>query len=495
MVSNTLPTRGLLLLVNPRYSRNPCSSAGRHALTPALGLPTLAAATPPSWQVRFHDENLTWGQPPMRPVPEVVGITVHTAFAGRAYELARRYRAMGSKVVLGGLHVTALPQEAALHADVVVTGEGAGLWPAVLEGLRSKTLPSGSILHGSGRHPHYADQAWPRRDILPRGAFLTQASIVATRGCTQRCGYCYLSTRGLHSPYQKRPVADVMAEIDSLAERYVVFTDNNLMADPEYGAELCRALHARRLLWSAAVTVDVARYPNLVRQMAASGCHGVFVGLETLEDDTLHEQRKRTLAPSQYMQAVKLLRDHHIEVNGSFVFGFDADGPDVFDRTLAFIVEQRLACATFHILTPYPGTPLFEKLEREGRILTHDWSRYDTAHVVFQPRGMTPIQLQQGYRKAYQDLYRWGTVFARRPEGGALRTASYLAVTALYKKWDWVWRGLVPLRLTHAVWHPVIEMRRRMSLRARIPFPAKEEAGSHVGSLSRRSSPGLSLVA
>lgn len=459
---NTPPSvqRNLVLLVNPRYAPNRCSSSARHALTPSLALPTIAAATPDPWHVIFHDENLSPGEPPDVPIPEVVGITVHTAFAARAYELARRYRALGSKVVLGGLHVTALPEEAARHADVVVTGEGAGIWPDVLKALRRGALPCGSILRGSARHPHYAAQPWPRRDILPRGAFLTNASIIATRGCTQRCGYCYLSTRDLDAPYQKRKVSDVLAEIDAINEHYVVFTDNNLMADPAYGAELCRALRPRRLMWSAAVTVDVARHPGLVRLMAESGCHGVFIGLETLSDDTLRTQRKHTLAPSQYVQALQLLSAHGIDVNGSFVFGFDADGPDVFDRTLAFIVEQRLACATFHILTPYPGTPLFEQMDREGRILMRDWSLYDTAHAVFRPKRMTPSQLEEGYRRAYENLYAWDTIWARRPRDGWMHATGYLAATALYKKCDVLWQALVPCRLTHAVWHPIVQARR-----------------------------------
>jgi radical SAM superfamily enzyme YgiQ (UPF0313 family) len=435
-------------------------------------LPTLAAATPPSWRVRFHDENLSLGGPPTRPVPEVVGITVHTAFAHRAYELAGKYRRLGARVVLGGLHVTALPEEARAHADAVVVGEGASVWPAVLQGLRSGELRNGALVHGSYRTPSYAELPWPRRDVLPRGAFLTGASIIATRGCTQRCGYCYLATRGFRAPYQKRPVNDVMAEIDALGERFVVFTDNNLMADPEYGMQLCAALESRSVLWSAAVTIDVARNRELVRRMAASGCKGVFVGLETLSDQTLREQRKRTLPPSAYERAVALLHDHGIEVNGSFVFGFDHDGPEVFDRTHEFIVRQRLECATFHILTPYPGTPLFEQLHAQGRLLTRDWSRYDTAHAVFRPARMTVQQLEKGYRRAYRMLYGWQSVLARRPRAGSaagqwLRAGAYLAMTALYKKSDLLWRALIPLRLTHAAWKPLVELHWHMTGRDR----------------------------
>jgi radical SAM superfamily enzyme YgiQ (UPF0313 family) len=464
------PCTGEILLVNPRYTRNPCSSVMRHALAPALGLPLVAAATPAGWRVRFHDENLS-GAAPQEPVPEVVGIAVHTAFAARAYALADRYRAAGARVVLGGLHVTALPGEARPHADVVVVGDGAGPWPQILDGLRAGAYEPGAVVEGSFAHPHYAEAPRPRRDILPAGAFLTQAAVVATRGCTQRCGFCYLATRGLRCPYQQRRVADVAAEIDACGEPFVVFTDNNLMADPEYGLELCRALAPRGLLWTAALTIDVARHADLVAAMAAAGCQGVFIGLETLQDGNLRAQRKRTLPPAAYADAIALLHAHRIEVNGSFVFGFDDDEPDVFDRTVDFVVAQRLECATFHILTPYPGTPLFAQLEADGRLLTRDWSRYDTAHAVFQPAHMTAAALEAGYRRAYRRLYSWGSVWRRRPQAdglvaAALRGGAYLAMTALYKKWDFVWRALVPLRLTHAAWRPLVHLHRALRPRA-----------------------------
>lgn len=474
------PRTGEILLINPRYHRNPCSSAGRHALTPSLALPLLAAATPRGYRVRFFDENLSLGEPPTRPLPEVVGITVHTAFAARAYALADRYRALGSRVALGGLHVTALPGEARRHADAVVVGDGVPVWPEVLAGLRNGVLRGGAIVRGSFVSPSYAEAPWARREILPAGAFLTRASVIASRGCSGRCGYCYLATRGLRSPYQRRAVEDVLAEIDALGEPYVVFTDNNLTADRPYAEALCRGLERRRLIWSAAVTIDVAREPRLVEAMARSGCQGVFVGLETLSDASLRAERKQTLPPSCYREAVQLLHAHGIEVNGSFVFGFDEDDPGVFDRTLAFVREERLECATFHILTPYPGTPLFDSLEAQGRILTRDWSRYDTAHVVFRPARMSADELLAGYRRAYRELYSWPMVLARRPRGDgtplaeASRVAAYLAMTTLYKKADWIWRLLAPLGLTHAAWRPLVELHRCLAWRRRT---AGEERG------------------
>lgn len=497
------PNTGDLLLVNPRYPRNPYSSAGRHALTPSLALPMIAAATPPDYRVRLHDENLGRGDAPRWPAPEVVGISVHTAFAPRAYALADRYRQAGSRVVLGGLHVSALPEEARPHADAVVLGDGVAVWPRVLAGLRSGSLRDGAVVRGSFVTPHVREQPWARRDVLPAGAFLTVGAIIATRGCTNRCAYCYLATRGVRAPHQQRPVEDVLAEIDALGEPYVVFTDNNLMADADYGLALCRGLERRQLIWSAAVTADVARSPALVAAMGRSGCQGVFVGLETLDDANLKAQRKRTLRPSRYRRAVQLLHDHGVQVNGSFVFGFDGDDPEVFDRTLDFIVSERLECATFHILTPYPGTPLFRQLEAQGRLLTRDWRRYDTAHVVFHPARMSPEQLLQGYRRVYRDLYRWPTIYARRPVAAAAapasgmlrsqaaaRAAAYLAMTLLYKKQDWLWNALVPLRLTHAAWRPLVALHRALAWRA-----ARRECGTVDASSSSRSpSPSLPLA-
>jgi len=489
------PRRGDVLLINPRYRKNPCSSAGRHALTPSLALPSIAAATPDGYRVRFWDENLGRGDAPSRPVPEVVGITAHTAFAQRAYELARAFRALGSRVVLGGLHVTALPDEARQHADVAVAGDGVSVWAEVLAGLRDGSqVPApgepGNLVRGSLVSPSYADAPRPRRDILPAGAFLTPAAIIATRGCTQRCGYCYLATRGLRSPYQKRPVSDVLAEIDATGERFVVFTDNNLLADPQYAMALCRALETRDIIWTAAVTADVGRDPRLVAAMAAAGCQGVFIGFETLADDNLQQSRKRTLAPRRYGRTIDLLHAHGVQVNGSFVFGFDGDGPQVFDRTVDFIIEQRLECATFHVLTPYPGTPLFAQLEAEGRILTRDWSYYDTAHVVFRPARMTAAQLLDGYERAYRRLYSWRSVLARRPRGSgvassAARAAAPVALTVLYKKQDWLWRALVPLRLTHAAWQPLIALHQQMA--------ALRHARVRCGTLGTRMAPARGL--
>lgn len=449
------------LLVNPFYRKDPVASFGKHVLTPSLALTTVAAATPPGWEVSIHDENLLQGPPPCSPVPEVVGITVHLTFARRAWELARFYRRLGSKVVAGGPHLHSRPEEAAVHCDAVAVGDGAHLWPRILADVERNELrtayraPSGA-LPGPGAPP-------PRRDLLPRGSFLTTASVIATEGCRSRCDFCWLATDGLRLPVRAREPRDVAAEIAATGEPYAVFLDNNLGADRELLRRLCGELAPLGIIWSAAVSLDVTGDPSLLREMALSGCTGVFVGFETLSDESLSAARKRTPRVEEYARRVAALHEHGIQVNGSFVFGFDADGPDVFERTVAWIEEARLECATFHVLTPYPGTPLFARLEAEGRILTRDWTLYDTTRAVFRPARMTPRQLEAGHAWAYRRLFSRGSIWHRRPED--LRAVpAYLAGALLYKKANRLWLEVIRRRLVGGAWRPLVELSRRRHL-------------------------------
>jgi radical SAM superfamily enzyme YgiQ (UPF0313 family) len=458
-----------VLLINPFYPKDPHASFGKHVLTPTLALTSVAAATPAHWQVRYWDENLLQGPPPLDPFPEVVGITVHLTFAERAYALARWYRRWGAKVVLGGLHVLTVPEEAAGHADALAIGEGVQVWPRILADVEAGRLQR--VYRGDFARP-YRDEPAPRRDLLPREAFLTTTSLIATRGCHNRCGFCYLSTRDLHMPYRMRDVDQVVAEIVADGQPYVVFVDNNLGSRPEYLRALCAALEPLGIIWSAAVTIDVTEDPALVRAMALAGCTGVFVGFESLEFANLKGARKRTPAPDDYARRVRLLHDHGIQVNGSFVLGFDHDGPDVFERTVEWIEENRLECATFHILTPYPGTPLFSQLEAEGRIVHRDWRLYDTAHVVFEPARMSAEQLAEGYAWCYRRLFSHRSIWRRRPADWRAVPA-YLAMSYLYKRSNRLWRWLIRWRLTALVWRPLIELSRRRHVRFRRRLAAR----------------------
>jgi radical SAM superfamily enzyme YgiQ (UPF0313 family) len=448
---------GAALLINPFYAKSPYGSFGKHVLTPSLSLTSLAAATPPGWRVRYWDENLLQGPPPADPVPQVVGITVHLTFARRAYELAAWYRARGATVVLGGMHVNSLPDEAAPHADAVSIGDGVQTWPAILCDVERGSLQP---RYEATFERDYDLDPPPRRDLLPRGGFLTTTSVVASRGCRNRCAFCYLATDGLRMPYRVRSPDDIARQVEADGQPYFVFVDNNLGARHEYLRQLCRAVRPLEKIWSAAVTLDVTDDPSLLRDMARSGCTGVFIGFETLNDENLANARKRTPRVEDFGRRVRLLHEHGIQVNGSFVVGFDGDRRDTFTSLAQWIETQRMACATFHILTPYPGTPLFRQLEAEGRLLHRDWERYDTAHVVFQPKHLTPDELLLGYDWLYRRLFSHASIWARRPEARS-DLPTYFAGAYLYKHSNRLWRFLIEHRLVHAAWRPLIEHARR----------------------------------
>jgi radical SAM superfamily enzyme YgiQ (UPF0313 family) len=465
-------TPRLALLLNPFYPKDPHASFGKHVLTPTLALTSLAGATPPEWEVHYWDENLLQGPPPSAPFPQVVGITVHLTFARRAYELAAWYRQRGATVILGGLHVLSCPEEAAPHGDALALGDGVQLWPVILRDVEAGTLRR--VYEADYRRPYREDPA-PRRDVLPCDNFLTTTSLIATRGCHNRCGFCYLSTEGLHMPYLVRDVEQVVAEFRADGQPYAVFVDNNLGSKPEYLRRLCRAMRPLEKIWSAAVTIDVTDDPSLVREMALAGCTGVFIGFESLDDGNLRDARKKTSRTADYARRVDILHQSGIQVNGSFVLGFDHDGPDVFARTVGWIEQNRLECATFHILTPYPATPLFRQMEAEGRLLHKDWSLYDTGHVVFRPRRMTVEQLAEGYAWCYETLFSHRSIWRRRPTDWRA-VPPYLAMSYLYKRSNRFWHFLIRHRLTAVVWRPLVEWTRRRHLHFRRRLDARADA-------------------
>jgi radical SAM superfamily enzyme YgiQ (UPF0313 family) len=465
------------LLINPFYPKDPHASFGKHVLTPTLALTSVAGATPPDWTVTYWDENLLQGPPPCEPFPQVVGITVHLTFANRAYELARWYRERRAKVVLGGLHVLSCPEEAATHADALAIGDGVQIWPEVLRDIAAGKLQP--EYHGDYRRP-YRDDPAPRRSLLPRRSFLTTSSLIATRGCHNRCGFCYLSTKGLHMPYLVRDVEQIAAEFKTDNQPYGVFIDNNLGSRPDYLRRLCHALRPLNKIWSAAVSIDVTDDPDLVREMALAGCTGVFVGFESLQNDNLVAAHKKSPRTEEYAQRVEVFHRNGVQVNGSFVLGFDHDRPDVFETTVNWIERQRLECATFHILTPYPGTPLFEQMEREGRLLHKQWELYDTGHVVFQPQQMTPQQLADGYAWCYRRLFSHRSIWRRRPRDWR-SVPPYLAMSYLYKRSNLFWYLLIRHGLTHFVWQPLVEITRRRHLRFRSRLMANDEPSGQAG--------------
>ncbi|MFV0258984.1 MAG: B12-binding domain-containing radical SAM protein [Acidimicrobiales bacterium] len=411
----------------------------KYSLFPPLGLAGLAAHCDPADRIELCDEHVE----PLRlqaagdELPDLVVIEVYITSARRSYEIADHYRRLGVRVALGGLHPTSLPDEAAAHADHVFLGPGDDTWPRFLADLaagRPEPRYQSTVRTLVGAPP-------VRRDLIKRHRYLVPNSLVVTRGCPHACDFCYRDAfftggRGFYT----QPVDDALAEIDRLSGRHLYFLDDHILGHRRFARELFAGLTGAGRVWQAAATVRSVLQDDLIERAAEAGLRSLFVGFETLSTANLSVHAKGHNLGQDYTEAIRRLHDLGVMVNASFVFGMDDDRPDVFDRTVAWAVDQGIETATFHIMTPYPGTGLYRRLEAEGRILHHDWDRYDTRQVVYRPRGMTPDQLEAGYWGAYESFYRWGSILrgagTKPTRAGAARHVAYAAG---WKKFEPVW--------------------------------------------------------
>jgi radical SAM superfamily enzyme YgiQ (UPF0313 family) len=413
----------------------------KYSLFPPLGLATLAGYVHPDDEVTIQDEHVETLD--LDDDPDIVVIQVYITSAYRAYEIADHYRRKGAYVCLGGLHVTTIPEEAAQHADTIFIGPGEDVWPAFLADYRT-WFPK-SIYRSNYRSLEGMPRI--RRDLIKRHLYLVPNSLVVSRGCPHSCDFCYKDSffRGGKSFYTQA-VDEALAEIERLPGRHLYFLDDHLFGNPHFAQALFEGMRGMGRLWQAAGTVQSVLKPGLLEKAAACGLRSLFVGFETLDPANLREQKKYQNLGRDYQQAVRRLHGLGVMVNASFVFGMDGDDPSVFDRTVEWAIEQGVETATFHILTPYPGTGLHQRLQAERRITTSNWDLYDTRHAVFSPAKMSAQTLEAGYWRAYRQFYRWGSIF-RSAESkpswqGRLR---HLAYAGGWKKfeplWDWVIRN------------------------------------------------------
>jgi radical SAM superfamily enzyme YgiQ (UPF0313 family) len=340
---------------------------------------------------------------------DVIGMTVITGTAPRAYSLAAHFRRRGIPVVLGGPHVTLIPGDAAPHADAIVVGYAEDTWPALLHDAAAGRMQPRYVQDPA---LSLAGRPFPRRDLLPARRFLTTNVVEATRACIHNCDFCVVPSAWGRRPYQK-PVADVVADIRQQRARKMIFVDLNLIADRAYAAELFEALIPLRIEWYGLSTVLLADDERLLTLAARSGCRGLLMGLESIVPENLRDSSKPFNRPRDFARVVRLLHQHRIALYGCFVFGLDHDTPDVFLKTAQFAVEAGIDLPRFAVVTPFPGTPLHDRLTREGRILTRNWELYDGQHVVFQPAQMTVAELQYGTERAWRHAYSWPSI-ARR---------------------------------------------------------------------------------
>lgn len=373
-----------------------------------LTLTTLAALVPAELnaEVTLYDEGI--GEIPEELQADLVGISAITGTAPRAYELAAGFRQRGMTVVLGGVHPTLLPDEAALHADAVVTGYAEQSWPRLLRDFVAGRL---APRYEQGDDFSLAGLVRPRRELLQPGNYTAFHTIEATRGCVHDCEFCVVPTAW--GGHYRRPIAEVVDEIRGMGARRLVFLDLDLISKVDYARELFTALIPLKLRWGGLATTAIAADGELLALAARSGCRALLLGFESLSAASLRLTGKGFNLRQDYTEVVRRLHACGIALMGCFAFGFDHDGPEIFAETVDFVLEAGVDLPRFAIVTPFPATPLYRRLEQEGRILHRDWSRYDGQHVVFAPAAMSAERLQQGSERAWKESYRFSAI-ARR---------------------------------------------------------------------------------
>jgi radical SAM superfamily enzyme YgiQ (UPF0313 family) len=381
-----------------------------------LPLTAVAALTPVEHDVQIVDENV-------EPVDldadcDLVGLTFMTAIAPRAYEIAQAFRARGKIVIGGGYHPTLCSEEASQHLDALVIGDAEGVWPRLLTdvaaGRLKKIYRSEPACHASA---NTFSTPPARRDLLRRTArhYVTVNAVQTTRGCSHGCRYCSITTFH-HGTHRQRPVREVLDELRDLPRNFI-FVDDNIASDRAYAVELFRALAPLRKRWVSQCSIEVADDPEFLRLLHDAGCRGLFIGIETTNPDNLAAMGKAFNHSASYAGRIARIRRAGIGLVAGIIVGLDFDSPHVFKHTLHFLDRTGIDSVQVNILTPLPGTPLFQDMRDAGRIVDTDWSHYDFRHVVFRPQGMTAEELQAGADWLYAQFYRLDRIVLRFVRG------------------------------------------------------------------------------
>lgn len=423
----------LVRLIQPKTTRRPMDTGLKMRMAPQLGLLTIAGIIEDcGHKVELVNENIVLHTPCVG--ADLVGISASLDVIPRSYELARQYKKLGIPVTVGGIGITSDPDYAQQLFDTICLGPAEAYMKQLLLDAQNGQLK-----------PIYrADNSFSGDKLLPpsfRSAdvsgFLYSNVIATSRGCPFCCDFCYNSAvNGIYG-YHHRTVASVMDEIRQKNTRHIMFIDDNFIGDPAFTRELLLEMAPLQLKWNAAVSANIGQMPELLDLMAETGCQSLFIGFESLNQASLRNVHKGQNQVDRYEHLVEALHSRGIMINASFVFGLDADDVGVFDRTADWIVKQRIETVTSHILTPYPGTALYGRMKAENRIIDDDFSHYDTAHVVFQPKNMSPRELYEGYLSIYRKVYSVTNIFRRIPRSPR-QILPYLCFSFFYRKYGWL---------------------------------------------------------
>ncbi|AFQ44125.1 B12-binding domain-containing radical SAM protein [Desulfosporosinus meridiei] len=415
-------------LIQPKMSLRPMDSEFKRLMSPSLSLLVLAALTPKEHSIIIEDENANLLN--LEDSPDLVGITVNIDTSNRGYQIAEYYRKKKVPVILGGIHVSANPEEALQFADSICIGEAENLWLDILSDVSLGQLKPkyySTIIADPSKIPI------PRWSLTPSGKYLYTNIIVASRGCPFKCEFCYNSCDYVHHQYRNRPIANVLEEIKQLKTKHVMFIDDNLIGDIGWTRAFLEEIKPLGLKWNAAVSANILNHLDVLDQMQESGCQSLFIGFESINEQSIRSVQKFQNKRENYERLIHELHKRGIMVNASLVFGFDHDSPQVFQNTLDWLVKNKVETMTAHILTPYPGTILYERFFSEGRIVDFDLSHYNTANVVFSPKQMSQKELLEGYLWIYKEFYSFKNIFKRIPDHPKQKVP-YLLFSLIYRK-------------------------------------------------------------
>lgn len=387
-----------ILLISPSAKKSFWGSIN----FPGLGLPLLAGLTPAGVEVKIIDE----ANKPLTdfPAADMVGISVLTAAANRAYQIADKYRSMNIPVVLGGMHTSALPEEGLQHADAVVVGEADELWPTIINDFDNNQLKP---IYKAPRHPSIENQPAPRWDLIDDSVFnpmkTTIYSVQTGRGCPNRCNFCNV-TEMFGRAYRKRPIPAIIEEIQSIGRTRLLIIDDNLIVDLKFAGELLTEMIPLKKEWMCLASITNLHREEILKLLRDAGCQHIFIGFETTNPENIDFIDKKVNKTEKYQDIIKRIHDYGIKIIGSFIVGLDYDDEGVFEQIYNFIRVNKIFVPVVNILTPYPGTQIFRNFQSENRILSYDWVKYSCDEVVFRPKNMTPEKLASEHAKLQTEL-------------------------------------------------------------------------------------------
>jgi radical SAM superfamily enzyme YgiQ (UPF0313 family) len=414
-----------------------CPAAEDSAHLRSLAVATLASLTPDDVELSLKDDIVRRLDPDtdLDHDADLAAITVSTKTARRAYELAAAYRQHGVKVVMGGIHPSAVPDEALEHCDAVVVGEAEGLWEQVVADARQRKLQR---IYRHTAWPDFSRPPWPKRTVFPSRGYMPVQTVQTSRGCPFVCDFCSV-TPFFGRKLRRRDPEDVAREVATLGRGWVMFADDNIVGYGEQSRALFRALKPLRRTWFGQASLQGVKDEETLRLMAASGCRALFIGFESVNRATLLTCGKRQNDPEDYVDAVRRLHDHGIAVWASFVFGFDEDTRDVFEATVETARKAGVIMASFCILTPYPGTPLYDRLKAEGRLFEDRWWLHERrdGYPFFEPKGMSTEQLFDGWQQAWKWFYSGSSIldrFRHAPRTSFFSTMAFLPLNFFQRR-------------------------------------------------------------